>query len=179
MISFVVLHENNTKKRPLQPRTVRDFVAVSDEHQSKKPKVGGDDDDDNANNGSNANGKKVFRAEENELFGVPERVAHGAHVASMDAYRTLYHKAVERPTEFWNEAAKQYVTFFQPYTSVQSGSFVEGDIAWCENTRACTASLLTSSPLSFVLFWLAGSSTASSTCRSTVSIVTWKSAVTK
>jgi acetyl-CoA synthetase len=80
--------------------------------------------------------KPVFRAEEKELYACPDNASKGAHVVGIDAYRALYKESTEGDVNaFWDKMAKQHITFFQPYTSVQSGSFVEGDVAWFLNGK--------------------------------------------
>jgi acetyl-CoA synthetase len=79
--------------------------------------------------------KVVFRAEEAEVYDVHENVARGAHVSGMQAYETMYAESIDNADAFWRAAALKYVSWFQPFTAVQTGSFVEGDIAWFLNGK--------------------------------------------
>lgn len=79
------------------------------------------------------NKKFVFRAEEAESYAVPARVAVGAHLSGKQQYDRAYERSINENEAFWAEKAAELITFFQPYTQVSSGSFIEGDIAWFTN----------------------------------------------
>lgn len=70
-----------------------------------------------------------------EVYPVAERVGDGkAHVASMESYHSQ-HTASLSGDAFWDDAAKQYLSWFQPYSQVQSGGFEHGDVAWFLNGK--------------------------------------------
>jgi hypothetical protein len=85
--------------------------------------------------------KQVFREEENESYAVPGNASKGAHLVGIDAYKEQQAFALANPDKFWDEVcsllvfvthnqnhsnstlqkAKEYLTWFAPYTQVRSG----------------------------------------------------------
>jgi acetyl-CoA synthetase len=54
---------------------------------------------------------------ENRLFLPPAEFAAKAHVKSLEEYEAMYRHSVEKPEEFWAEAAQE-LEWFQPWTTV-------------------------------------------------------------
>jgi len=52
-----------------------------------------------------------------------------------DQYETLYQQSIENPEQFWAEQAKQFVTWFKPWTTVTSGDFDQVNMRWFENGK--------------------------------------------
>eukprot|EP01128_Nolandella_sp_AFSM9_P011037 TRINITY_DN7757_c0_g1_i1.p1 TRINITY_DN7757_c0_g1~~TRINITY_DN7757_c0_g1_i1.p1 ORF type:complete len:693 (+),score=115.76 TRINITY_DN7757_c0_g1_i1:51-2081(+) len=50
-------------------------------------------------------------------------------------YDEMYRESIENPTAFWDKHAKQLISWFQPYTKVQDGSFAEGDVSWFQQGK--------------------------------------------
>lgn len=88
-------------------------------------------------------------AEENhpkngELFYPPKHIQENAHVSSMEQYREMHKKSVEKPVEFWGEIAKQFYwkespspdKFLQYNFNVETGPI---SIKWMEGgvTNVC------------------------------------------
>nr|AOE43278.1 acetyl-CoA synthetase/acetyl-CoA ligase [Acytostelium leptosomum] len=48
---------------------------------------------------------------------------------------TMYQHSISNPTEFWGKYANQMISWFNPFTKVQGGNFVNGDIAWFQNGK--------------------------------------------
>ncbi len=70
-------------------------------------------------------------AMEKELAVPPhDYIRKGAEINSMEQYAALYKRSIEDTDGFWGEMAKKHLDWFEPFTSVQHGSFAEGDIAW-------------------------------------------------
>ena len=63
-------------------------------------------------------------------YPVIDRVASGAHVRGMDAYKKMYDRSINDNEAFWGDMAHKQLTFFQDFTSVRDGGFVEGDVRW-------------------------------------------------
>ena len=57
---------------------------------------------------------------ENRVFDPPAEFAAKAHVNSLEKYEAMYRQSVERPEEFWAEAARE-LHWFKPWSSVISG----------------------------------------------------------
>lgn len=58
----------------------------------------------------------------------------GAHV-NLEQYESLYTQSLEQPEEFWAEQAKNYVTWFESWDSVNTTDFTTGEIRWFENGK--------------------------------------------
>jgi len=72
---------------------------------------------------------------EAELFPPPEQSAKRAHVSSFAQYQSMYARSLSDSDAFWREQALATLDWFVPFTSVQSGSFEKGDVAWFLNGR--------------------------------------------
>jgi acetyl-CoA synthetase len=59
----------------------------------------------------------------------PARVAEGAHVPSMEAYRALYRRSVEDPDGYWGEVAAGFA-WERPPTVIRDCDLREGRIGW-------------------------------------------------
>jgi acetyl-CoA synthetase len=57
---------------------------------------------------------------ENRVFAPPAEFAAKAHVKSLEQYETMYRRSVERPEEFWAEAASE-LEWFAPWNRVLEG----------------------------------------------------------
>ncbi len=55
--------------------------------------------------------------------------AKTAHI-NEDQYQTLYQHSIDAPAEFWAKQAKQFITWFKPWTQVVEGDFTTLDIKW-------------------------------------------------
>jgi acetyl-CoA synthetase len=56
--------------------------------------------------------------QEATVYPPPPEFASRAHVGSLEAYRSLYHRAVEHPEEFWAEMAEKEVHWFERWHHV-------------------------------------------------------------
>ncbi len=56
--------------------------------------------------------------QETTVYPPPPEFASRAHVGSLEAYRSLYHRAVEHPEEFWAEMAENEVHWFEKWRHV-------------------------------------------------------------
>lgn len=50
-------------------------------------------------------------------------------------YKNRYDYSISNPNEFWDEEAKKYISWFQPYTKVGGGGFENGDVNWFANGK--------------------------------------------
>mmetsp|Transcript_25670 Transcript_25670/g.61840 ORF Transcript_25670/g.61840 Transcript_25670/m.61840 type:complete len:693 (-) Transcript_25670:373-2451(-) len=57
-------------------------------------------------------------------------VQKGAHIKSLGQYKKMYKMSLEEPEKFWGDMGRQQVTWFQPFTRVQSGGLETGNVAW-------------------------------------------------
>jgi len=53
-----------------------------------------------------------------------------SHIKDLDEYHTMYKKSIEDPDKFWGKMARELLTFEKDFTTVRSGSFENGDVAW-------------------------------------------------
>jgi acetyl-CoA synthetase len=57
-----------------------------------------------------------------KVYGVPAEVAKRAHIDAKK-YQEMYQRSVQDPDGFWGEQAKQFVTWFKPWTRVSDWSY--------------------------------------------------------
>ena len=69
-----------------------------------------------------------------KTFSPPESFSPGAHIASMEQYRSLYAKSMADPDEFWADKAER-LQWMEKWNKVCSYDFVDGKIAWFENGK--------------------------------------------
>lgn len=50
--------------------------------------------------------------------------------SNWEEYHRKYRQSIDNPSEFWAAQAQQYLSWFAPFQSVTSGSFLEGDVNW-------------------------------------------------
>ncbi len=66
---------------------------------------------------------------ENKIREVPAQLASSAYI-NKENYQTLYKQSIDNPDLFWAEQASQFITWFSPWKTVQSGDFKTLDIRW-------------------------------------------------
>ncbi|MXZ43724.1 MAG: acetate--CoA ligase [Gammaproteobacteria bacterium] len=64
-----------------------------------------------------------------ELIPVPAELAQTSHI-NKAKYDALYRRSIEHPDEFWAEQANANIDWFQGFSQVCEGSFVEGRFHW-------------------------------------------------
>ncbi len=52
------------------------------------------------------------------VFSPPERVAAGAHIASMAQYTEMYERSIKDPAGFWGDMARENLTWFRDFKEV-------------------------------------------------------------
>ena len=50
--------------------------------------------------------------------------------SDLSVYESKYAKSLADSDGFWGEAAREYLSWFSPFTSVSSGGFKDGNTAW-------------------------------------------------
>lgn len=50
-------------------------------------------------------------------------------------YQKLYEESIKQPEQFWDQAAKEFVSWAQPWDKVTTGDFKSGDIKWFLNAK--------------------------------------------
>ncbi|KAI9027859.1 acetyl-coenzyme A synthetase [Hyaloraphidium curvatum] len=70
-------------------------------------------------------------AGEDQVFPVPTNASWPkAHVSSLEEYQKMHEQSIKDPKEFWRKIASEEISWFRPFSTVFSGSFVDGDVAW-------------------------------------------------
>ncbi|KAI9209836.1 uncharacterized protein BJ171DRAFT_485164 [Polychytrium aggregatum] len=68
------------------------------------------------------------------IFPPPERFQQGEvpvpHINSLEQYKELHEESVKNPTAFWGRVAKELLHWYRPFTQVNYGGFVDGDVQW-------------------------------------------------
>jgi acetyl-CoA synthetase len=74
----------------------------------------------------------VFEAAEAEKYQHPELLQHHPtpHVHGLEDYQKLYKHSIQNPNEFWGDLARDLITWHKDFSTVRSGSFTHGDMAW-------------------------------------------------
>lgn len=67
-------------------------------------------------------------------YPVPTEFAKNAHINTKQ-YHALYQRSIQSPAEFWDEQAKQFITWFSPWQSVTRGDFQSGNVEWFINGK--------------------------------------------
>jgi len=69
-----------------------------------------------------------------KVYDVFPEIAAKAHITD-DKYQEMYARSVSDPDGFWAEQAKEFVTWFKEWDTVQSGSYNESNIRWFEGAK--------------------------------------------
>jgi len=69
-----------------------------------------------------------------KVYDVFPEIAAKAHITD-EKYQEMYARSVSDPDGFWAEQAKEFVTWFQDWDKVQSGSYADGKISWFEGAK--------------------------------------------
>ncbi|KAL7753980.1 acetyl-coenzyme A synthetase 2 [Sorochytrium milnesiophthora] len=71
---------------------------------------------------------------ESTFVAVPERLLKNdkrtPHINSLAQYQKMWRESLDAPDQFFGKMAKELLHWSTPFTTVQSGSFEHGDIAW-------------------------------------------------
>jgi len=70
---------------------------------------------------------------DDEIYGVPETAASGAHIRGMHNYLATWERSVDDTQAFWAEEAKKRLEWMVPPRRTLRGSFAEGDISWFDD----------------------------------------------
>jgi len=57
------------------------------------------------------------------------------HHLSIQEYKALYRYALHHPKAFWAQQATQFLDFFQPWNTIMSGQFHDGNIRWFDGAQ--------------------------------------------
>jgi len=68
-----------------------------------------------------------------EVYQVPAHLAETAHIKGFAEYQRLYDESIKHPEEFWDKLAKEYISWFRPYSDVRTGDFADGSVSWFVN----------------------------------------------
>ncbi len=69
-----------------------------------------------------------------KVYDIFPEIAAKAHITD-DKYQEMYARSVSDPDGFWAEQAKEFVTWFKDWDTVQSGSYNESKIRWFEGAK--------------------------------------------
>ncbi|MDX1900406.1 MAG: acetate--CoA ligase [Gammaproteobacteria bacterium] len=64
-----------------------------------------------------------------KLYPVSKTFEKSAYINETQ-YKKLYQHSIEQPDEFWAAQAKEYISWFKPWTQVKNGDFKSLDINW-------------------------------------------------
>ncbi len=69
-----------------------------------------------------------------KIYPVPSSVASAAHIDSAK-YQTMYQKSIDEPEAFWEEQAKEFISWYKPWDKVLDWDYNEGKIRWFEGAE--------------------------------------------
>jgi acetyl-CoA synthetase len=52
------------------------------------------------------------------------------HIIGLEQYQSVYKESIQNPSGFWGKTARELITWHKDFTTVKSGSFTYGDMAW-------------------------------------------------
>ncbi|KAI9901816.1 hypothetical protein N3K66_003633 [Trichothecium roseum] len=77
---------------------------------------------------------KVVEAHGVDTFHPPEKMLakHPSkpHLANLEEYQKLYKESITQPKEFWGRQARELLSWYRDFQTVQSGSLKDGDVSW-------------------------------------------------
>ncbi|KAM9982190.1 hypothetical protein ACTFIY_004491 [Dictyostelium cf. discoideum] len=79
--------------------------------------------------------KETVQEEQQKSLYPPPSFSTKCHISSVEQYNEMYKESIESPNQFWDKKAKEFLTWFSDYTTVQHGSFEKGDISWFLNGK--------------------------------------------
>lgn len=71
---------------------------------------------------------------EDKVYPVQKDAESRAHIRN-DQYLAMYEASVERPEEFWNQKADEFLTWIEPWNKLTESNFLTGDIKWFIGAR--------------------------------------------
>ncbi|HHB93206.1 MAG TPA: acetate--CoA ligase [Thioploca sp.] len=66
---------------------------------------------------------------DSKVYDISPEIAAKAYITD-EKYQEMYARSISDPDSFWSEQAKEFLTWFKDWDSVQSGSYLEGKFSW-------------------------------------------------
>ena len=71
---------------------------------------------------------------EEKVYPVQKDAESRAHIRN-DQYLAMYEASIERPEEFWNQKADEFLTWIEPWNKLTESNFLTGEIKWFLGAR--------------------------------------------
>ena len=71
---------------------------------------------------------------EDKVYPVQKDAESRAHIRN-DQYLVMYEASIERPEEFWNQKADEFLTWIEPWNKLTESNFLTGEIKWFIGAR--------------------------------------------
>ncbi len=71
---------------------------------------------------------------EDKVYPVQKDAESRAHIRN-DQYLAMYEASIERPEEFWNQKADEFLTWIEPWNKLTESNFLTGEIKWFLGAR--------------------------------------------
>ena len=71
---------------------------------------------------------------EDKVYPVQKDAESRAHIRN-DQYLAMYEASIERPEEFWNQKADEFLTWIEPWNKLTESNFLTGEIKWFIGAR--------------------------------------------
>jgi acetyl-CoA synthetase len=69
-----------------------------------------------------------------DVYPISPQIAEKAHL-STTRYQNWYEQSIKDPESFWDEHARQYITWFEPWDKILSGGFDRLDVKWFQGGK--------------------------------------------
>ncbi|MES2217385.1 MAG: acetate--CoA ligase [Pseudomonadota bacterium] len=69
-----------------------------------------------------------------KIVSIPAKFARETHL-NLAQYQKLYAESIQDPQGFWGEQAEKFISWFEPWDTVLTGSFAEQDVTWFQNGK--------------------------------------------
>lgn len=73
--------------------------------------------------------KKLIMDEDKNIYPITAAFAAKSHINAKQ-YQTLYQQSIDDPATFWDEQARHFIDWSQPWHTTKSGGFEKLDIRW-------------------------------------------------
>ena len=66
---------------------------------------------------------------EEKVYPIHKDLESRTHIRN-DQYVAMYQASIERPEEFWNQKADEFLTWIKPWDKLTESDFTKGEVKW-------------------------------------------------
>ena len=64
-----------------------------------------------------------------KVYPVKEATKARAHIQKKQ-YEAMYKASIDQPEKFWNQKAEEFISWFEPWTTLTEYDFTKGKVSW-------------------------------------------------